>query len=840
MTREKTLILRCIPFMEKGVGSAWGLPVIAAGKERLSALSLSEQLQAPGMLAFDADPFRAEHLRELEALGIGPLGRYLGGEPIKPVRLGPEDFFNTSINRRRIGERTEKTGTIKSAELFCTGLEFEKTYWIANGSVPDLFTGHLEFLRTWGFSGGLSINESALAQLLAGYLIHLQKETSKEKPKIAVLISKHFFETQLYAQLPNLKISGDPDAGEIPVNFCTGHVPVLSREMTGLGIVLYEDIVPMLRTQKACCDILIAVNTGSSKKQHNYSVFTEEISAGLKLTINAEGKEKHKAGAKKEISSKTYLFRDCRNGTLQFPAHTKIDSKPIRFYSALQTKNQQPRTEGRGIRPLSTNQISREEASGLELFPQWETHRAEKVHGCLFAINAKFSGLHAADFKEEQVLFYHEGPGTQKSKQTRAPPVKLAPPVQSAPPPIKPNASFIGLNQTQLEFFFQWRSECRRGNVRIMPDSMYMETYIILYAEELALCMGKEGSMQHFTALMHLFLACIEYYPETAMQLCKFCVDFAIIYGIGAEAFPILLHELVSNGWFNEIHNEIAGTEMLLLDMALYYFFIEAENNLEKKEYWPLIKKLIPHRLLKRKENDSEFPSRFCQTLETLDTQLRQDWNRSFFMLFFPPLLQSCDCNAFESGRVMGNSSYTVLRPGFSTHKPLIDILAALTLTPECNPLPGVKTCLHPLSLENELLEELRKESNAVREMLTMEDYSLNGQNSVYHGRNRAGSHRPKRIEHQPKALNQSTYIPVDKINLTKFITSLGTVNRKALESIIRAAHDPALKHTDISDTTIDEINSAFYEQFGDLIIEIGSEEPSISAEYAVILGEWG
>ena len=83
---QKRLILRCMPLIEKGVGSAWGLPVIAAGKERLSALAESKKL-VPG------DPFITERLNELEILGIGPLGRYCGGEPIKPVRLRISDFF---------------------------------------------------------------------------------------------------------------------------------------------------------------------------------------------------------------------------------------------------------------------------------------------------------------------------------------------------------------------------------------------------------------------------------------------------------------------------------------------------------------------------------------------------------------------------------------------------------------------------------------------------------------------------------------------------------------------------------------------------------------------------
>ncbi|MCL1814154.1 MAG: hypothetical protein FWG29_11635, partial [Treponema sp.] len=647
MIREKRLVLRCIPFMKNGVGSAWGLPVVAAGKERLSARSLSEKLQAPGIVSFGSDPFREEHLRELEALGIGPLGRYLGGEPIKPVQLGPDDFFNTPAGRRKTGEQAEKAGTISAAELFCTEAEFEETHWIADGPVSDLFISHLEFLRTWGFSGGLIINEATLAKLLADYIIYLQKETEKENTKIIVLIAKHFYETQLIAQLPHSKVSGDPAVKEIPINFCAGNIPVLSREMSGLGIAFYEDLDPMLRTHKARCDILIAVNTGSPENRRSNAVYTGEITARLTLTVSttAGKSQKNKPSEKNKSSLNNYLFRNCSE-TLPFPASRKTDSVIAVDFRTDLKRNDNRTDEG-----------------------------VAKTGGCIFTVNTKFSGLRAVDFKEEQAMYYCDAPAVKQTK------VHGEPPVKPGPPPVKNNASFIGLNQTQLEFFLRWRSECRRGYIYIPPDSIYIETYIMLYADELVLCMGKEGPLQHFTALLHLLHACTEHYPETSARLCKYCVDFAVIYGIDSDAFPLLLNELFNNKWFSEAHNEIADTENLLVDLALCYFFIEAENNFDKQEYWPLIKRLIPPKILVRKDNDKDLPEQFFRTLGILDAQLRKDWNRSFFLLFFPPFLQSYDCNAFENSRSMGDSSYTVLRPGFSSHKALRDILSALTLT---------------------------------------------------------------------------------------------------------------------------------------------------------------
>ena len=145
--------------MEKGVGSAWGLPVVATGKERVSALALSQKLEPLN----GKDPFSAERIAELEALGIGPFGRYMGGEPIKPVRISPDIFF---------------TGD----------LEFKDTYWKQKGTAGELFKSHLEFLRIWGFSGGLTIEDNDLTLLLTEYINHLQKISTDEKNQIKIIV----------------------------------------------------------------------------------------------------------------------------------------------------------------------------------------------------------------------------------------------------------------------------------------------------------------------------------------------------------------------------------------------------------------------------------------------------------------------------------------------------------------------------------------------------------------------------------------------------------------------------------------------------------------------------
>jgi hypothetical protein len=87
-------------------------------------------------------------------------------------------------------------------------------------------------------------------------------------------------------------------------------------------------------------------------------------------------------------------------------------------------------------------------------------------------------------------------------------------------------------------------------------------------------------------------------------------------------------------------------------------------------------------------------------------------------------------------------------------------------------------------------------------------------------------------------------YTPVTTTALAEFTASLGAANQQALKIFINMIQDtviqnPASKPAGIPDTAIDEINAAFYERFGDILIETGPQGPSISGEYAAILREW-
>ena len=82
--------------------------------------------------------------------------------------------------------------------------------------------------------------------------------------------------------------------------------------------------------------------------------------------------------------------------------------------------------------------------------------------------------------------------------------------------------------------------------------------------------------------------------------------------------------------------------------------------------------------------------------------------------------------------------------------------------------------------------------------------------------------------------ITETAYTPPDKTALAEFIASLKETERDVIKSIARESSSPI--PSPVSDAAIDAINGAFYERFGDLLIETGPEGPSISAEYEEFL----
>jgi hypothetical protein len=319
-------------------------------------------------------------------------------------------------------------------------------------------------------------------------------------------------------------------------------------------------------------------------------------------------------------------------------------------------------------------------------------------------------------------------------------------------------------------------------------------------------------------------------------SLARWLLDFTVIYGIAAEALPLLLEELWNDaGWYNRARNGGGGGEEtagLLLNLSLYHFFIEKDA----PPAWPLVKPLLPPKILQRKEGTpgegidapGEPWEQAARTLEALDRRLREDWGRGFFAFFCPPRPVKAEFKAFRGLGGMGESSYTACWLDFSSHKPLIEALSALALNPLASPLPGVKIRPRPLGLEGELVEELRRESEEVRDLLKTgapEEAPPRRERPAAKGLSGPGYGFSGLKLTGPPVLSRSV--------LEDFLAGLGDTERDALRKIVTNAGGG------VPDLIVNGINEAFYGRFGDILVESSPAGPSISAGYGSILMEW-
>jgi hypothetical protein len=788
-----SLILHCLPLVERGVGSAWGFPVIRDGKKRYSALAASETLSAG----------------EAEELGLGPLGRYLGGEPVKPVRLGAGEIFGFAPPPGVAG-------------LFCRGLEFDRDRWLSRGNLGALFQGHLEFLRTWGLSGGLiTENNPASAELFGNYLRGLNSGDGK----IIVLLEKRFFEDTLKPFLPEVEASGHAEEGTIPLNWGAGGETVLAGSLQGLGLVFFEELPPVLKPLRPRCDLLVLVlGPGGAPDLSAVREIKTPLTLGIVFADGPVDKTGNSAPRGRELfrtgplgqsgiflrsgQAEAYLWRSLLSSTgvpppLAFPArYAGTKSSPLR-----------------ADRPFSG---SREEAAAFGLLPLWEKGRLEGGGG-LFAVKARFGGIRAADFRGEQEELYQTGR-----------PCGFVPPpggslvfASGTPGTSSGTLDYAGMNEAQRNFFFFWRSRCRKGDYADSADY-----YLGLYGRELVLSLGKEGALGQFMALWDLCAAYRDRLPAASALLARWALDFAVIYGITGEALPLL------DGILSLLEGA-AGR--MARDLALRRLCTASPGSLISA--LPFIIPLLSRQAKERLAEDTG--ENFSTLLADLDRRLYADWGRGLFEIFYPPTAERADFTGFEKCPAAGESSYTVLWGAFSNHKPLTELLSGLVLDPEKQRLAlGVPP--RGINLEEELLDQLRRESDEVRELLKGPAY---GEAPGEQGR--PETRRIKEVRTLPDSGKLGKYLPPGGDEIGAFLAGLDGGERAALRGLLEAEGFSGVEGG-MTAYRIDRINTAFEERFHDLLIvenpgDSGFHEgdpgyhkwnPSISEEYRSILQE--
>jgi hypothetical protein len=331
--------------------------------------------------------------------------------------------------------------------------------------------------------------------------------------------------------------------------------------------------------------------------------------------------------------------------------------------------------------------------------------------------------------------------------------------------------------------------------------------------------------MENFLALLDLYR-----HYQAALPV-EWLVDFALIYGIASEALPLMEDELLPGPAAEGIDIYKNPLRRLLADLALYRRFIEGRKPLGNPAGAPYV------RLLLKPQTAEYAGEEFITSLSKLDEQLRRDWNSSFFEFFYPPVLREASFKGFETCPAAGESSYTAYWVSFSSHKPLTATLAALARNPEGTLLSfGVDRPRKPLSLEQELIEELRRESGEVRELLKGPEPA--GPQESGGGASKKGPLKFPGAEAVKKLPPPPSYLIPRGEEILRFLAELGEGERSVLKLLLDSENRGADSPRPAA-LLIDRINAGFEERFHDLLVlEDSGGNPSIPEEYRSILQE--
>jgi hypothetical protein len=221
---ELSLVLSIEPVFYRGLGTALAKPLVKYKNRRYDAEEVSDLMDRE-YIQLDS-----KWARRADLLGMGllPLSYYAGGRPIEKLKCGPPEIFRRAA----------------SPWGFPVACEWNEAEWMEHGTSETVFLKHLEFLRTFGLSGGV-IQNSHKDQAKNTALWLARAASRMENGKILVLAEKSYYELYLSAQLPRLK------AIMPPVSF--------PGELSGKGIEIryYEDLGET--GPPVSCDILLLI-----------------------------------------------------------------------------------------------------------------------------------------------------------------------------------------------------------------------------------------------------------------------------------------------------------------------------------------------------------------------------------------------------------------------------------------------------------------------------------------------------------------------------------------------------------------------------------------------------
>ena len=226
-------------FCRKGSGGgsfSEAAPLLRLGNRRYAAEEVSRCMDREYILLGGQWARR----RDIEALGIFPLGSYAGGEKIGNIKLKAGELLRRGSGRLSGGD---------FAALF-SSMEGDLSLWLERGSKEAVFSAHLEFLLAWGLSGGVAHNgHREQAAFLVDWLSALAARDGEDSLSALCLIEKRYYELYLppfFSRLKDLQAAG---GSQVKLGFYEELAPgPARRNRTDILILVEPEEAPLWET----------------------------------------------------------------------------------------------------------------------------------------------------------------------------------------------------------------------------------------------------------------------------------------------------------------------------------------------------------------------------------------------------------------------------------------------------------------------------------------------------------------------------------------------------------------------------------------------------------------
>jgi hypothetical protein len=232
-------------------------------------------------------------------------------------------------------------------------------------------------------------------------------------------------------------------------------------------------------------------------------------------------------------------------------------------------------------------------------------------------------------------------------------------------------------------YFLYWRGALREGRALETAGA-----YLLLYVRELCLFTGREGGPgngppeggveKNFRELLRLWRAYRGTFPRLDGDLIRWLYDYAVLYGIGDRALPLL---------FPFVHD---GPCPPLADRYLYHTFIEENNGIGFADLLPFAGTAVAESVFFPSPERAAPPEAagaalgpllakdYTAVVNGVDRFLREHFRLKLFEFFYPPAAYQERRRALEGLPLTGDSFYTDGGVRFSLHRPLGAFLEAL------------------------------------------------------------------------------------------------------------------------------------------------------------------